>query len=179
MRSSTLNERLASTLASLPVVEWEGEVWRHTFGDNPPDKPNARGARWNPAGVEAIYTSLERSVALAEADYQIAAQPLRPRAKRTLHRMRVQLGAVLILTDAAVLLTLGIDEAAIAGSSYETCQAVGLAAVSLQCDAIIVPSARSPGHNLVILLDQVGNDFRLELLESEVVQVDSRADPRP
>jgi RES domain-containing protein len=53
------------------------------FGDYPPDAENTRGARWNPPGVAAIYTSLARDGALAEAEYQIAVQPIRPRARRT------------------------------------------------------------------------------------------------
>lgn len=50
------------------------------FGDYPPDAENTRGARWNPAGVAAIYTSLTREGVLAEAEHQIAIQPIRPRA---------------------------------------------------------------------------------------------------
>lgn len=42
-------------------------VWRHMFNDNPPELSNTRGARWNPAGLAAIYTSEEREVAIAEA----------------------------------------------------------------------------------------------------------------
>jgi RES domain-containing protein len=45
------------------------------FGDYPPDAENILGARWNPPGVAAIYTSLTREGALAEAEHQIAIQP--------------------------------------------------------------------------------------------------------
>jgi len=46
------------------------------FGDYPPDAENTRGAHWNLPGVAAIYTSLARKGALAEAEHHIAVQPV-------------------------------------------------------------------------------------------------------
>ena len=46
-------------------------VWRHMFNDNPPELSNIRGARWNPPGVAAIYTSEQRETAIAEANGDI------------------------------------------------------------------------------------------------------------
>jgi hypothetical protein len=51
---------------------WDGEVFRHMFADYPPHRENTGGARWNPSGVAAIYTSLKRATALAESEYQIS-----------------------------------------------------------------------------------------------------------
>jgi hypothetical protein len=34
---------------------WRGSVWRQVIGDLDPTRPNVRGARWNPAQVEALY----------------------------------------------------------------------------------------------------------------------------
>jgi RES domain. len=50
-------------------------------------------ARWNPAGVAAIYASLTREGALAEAEHQIAIQPIRPRARRSLYPLSPRLAA--------------------------------------------------------------------------------------
>lgn len=55
---------ILARLAALDAGPWSGEVWRHTFADSPPDKRNVRGARWNPPGVEALYTSLDEATAL-------------------------------------------------------------------------------------------------------------------
>ena len=38
---------------------------------------NTRGARWNPPGLAAIYTSEERDTAIAEGQHAIDMQPLR------------------------------------------------------------------------------------------------------
>ena len=90
--------RLLDALAALDAHEWSGEVWRHTFADYPPEKTNLRGARWNPAGVEALYASLSRDTALAEAEHQIAIQPLRPTARRRIHRLDIHVWRLIDLT---------------------------------------------------------------------------------
>ena len=82
---------LLEALAELKPSRWSGGVWRHTFADNPPDKANGRGARWNPPGTDALYASLERDTTLAEAEHQMASQPIRPMAKRTIHQLELEL----------------------------------------------------------------------------------------
>src|SRR5262245_895784 len=109
-------------LAGLPSIPWAGMVWRHTFADNPPDKANGRGARWNPPGTDALYVSLDRDTAVAEADHQIAMQPVRPRARRTIHQLGINLSNVLDLTDPNLLDRLGIDREALAALDFESCQ---------------------------------------------------------
>ena len=157
---------ILATLAALDAGPWSGEVWRHTFANNPPDKPNVRGARWNPPGVEALYTSLDEATALAEADHLIAMQPLRPRATRTLHRLAIALKSVVELTDSSLLELLGVDQEALASDHHAACQAVGAAAAFLHLDGIVVPSARSPGHNIVILFAGVDSLPDIRVIDS-------------
>lgn len=59
---------LLKALEAIQNQAWERFVWRHMFGDDPPTRINDKGARWNPAGVPAIYCSLDRATALAEGD---------------------------------------------------------------------------------------------------------------
>jgi len=158
---------IADKLAALEPQAWQGEVWRHTFANNPPERRNVRGARWNPSGVEALYVSLARETALAEAEHLIETQPIRPSAKRTLHRLRVSLAAVVDLTNRDVLLSLGVSDDELSSDDLRACQAVGGAAVFLRLDGIIVPSARSPGDNIVILFAGTESAPEIELLESE------------
>ncbi|HEV7767039.1 MAG TPA: RES domain-containing protein, partial [Thermoanaerobaculia bacterium] len=84
-------------LQSGAVSAWEGTVYRHMFGNHPPVRGNTTGARWNEPPLEAIYTSCERETALAEAEYYIMSQPLRPKAKRVLYRIRISLSNVIDL----------------------------------------------------------------------------------
>jgi RES domain-containing protein len=160
---------LLDRLSRLEPHAWSGAVWRHTFADNPPEKTNARGARWNPPGVEVLYASLDRSTAIAEADHLIEVQPVRPRAKRTIHRLEIGLKSFLDLSDRALLASLGVDDEALSGDDHSRCQAVGGAAAFLHFDGIIVPSARSPGHNMVILFEGTGPLPEVRLIESETL----------
>jgi RES domain-containing protein len=164
---SAPNPVLLDRLSRLEPHAWSGTVWRHTFADNPPETTNTRGARWNPRGVEVLYTSLDRSTAIAEADHLIAIQPVRPRAKRTIHRLEIGLGSLLDLTDRAILASLGVDDEALSGDDHSRCQAVGGAAAFLHFDGILVPSARSPGRNVVILFEGSRPLPRLRVVESE------------
>ncbi|MGA3057812.1 MAG: RES family NAD+ phosphorylase [Candidatus Limnocylindrales bacterium] len=156
-------------LAKLEPRAWSGTVWRHTLGKNPPDKTNTRGARWNPPDVEALYTSMDRSTAVAEGDHLLEIQPLPPTTTRTVHRLEVELKSMLDLSDPAVLASLGVDQAALAEDDHSRCQAVGGAAWFLHFDGIVVPSARSPGHNLVILFEGSESLPRVRVLDSEVL----------
>ncbi len=105
---------LLDLLQAIDPAPWTGQAFRHMFGDHPPDAENTRGARWNPLGVAAIYTSLTRGGALAEAEHQIAIQPIRPRARRTVYTLEITLASVLDLTDPALLQNLGVGPAELA-----------------------------------------------------------------
>jgi RES domain-containing protein len=156
-------------LAELKPITWSGRVWRHTFADNPPDKANGRGARWNPPGIDALYASLEREGALAEAEHQIVMQPIRPRAKRSIHRLQLALANVLDLTDRALLRRLGIDDESLATIDFTACQRVGGAAAFLGHDGILVPSARHSGPNLVVFVSNQRPDAEIRRVDSEVI----------
>lgn len=146
-----VDERLADRLEQLAPTAWEGEVWRHVFGDVPPSKPNDRGARWNPPRLAAIYTSLGRDTVLAEAAYAIGLQTPKPSRRRVLYRLHVKLSSVLDLSaDEATLRDLGISADSLGSLNWEPTRVVGAAAAWLGHDGLIVPSARHTGRNLVI-----------------------------
>jgi RES domain-containing protein len=169
MEKSAPDPILLDRLSRLEPHAWSGTVWRHTFADNPPETTNTRGARWNPPGVEVLYTSLDRSTAIAEADYLIEVQPVRPRAKRTIHRLQIGLKSLLDLTDRVLLASLGVDDEALSGDDHSRCQAIGGASALLHFDGIIVPSARSPGHNIVILFESGEPLPQVHVVESEAL----------
>jgi RES domain-containing protein len=158
---------LLDRLAQLEHHSWSGTVWRHTLADYPADSPNTRGARWNPKGVEALYTSLDRATAIAEGDYLIQSQPVLVQAKRTIHRLEVGLKCVADLTAPGLLASMGVDVQALEGDEFGRCQAIGGAAAFLKLDGIVVPSARSPGHNLVILFENSDESPEVQVVDSE------------
>ena len=142
---------------------WPGEVFRHMFGDYPPERENQKGARWNPPETPAIYTSLTRDVALAEADFQISLQPVRPRAKRTIYTIDIVLASVIDLSDRSLLPELGITEEDLGSLDHQACQQVGGAIAWLGNDGVLVPSARADGVNLVIFPNQQKIDYKFRV----------------
>jgi RES domain-containing protein len=165
---------LLDILQTAAVSTWEGTVYRHMFGAHGPARGNTTGARWNEPPLEAIYTSCERDTALAEAEYYLAAQPLRPKAKRVLYTIRVSVKTVLDLTAPDILDRLGITPAILQGDDHSPCRLIGNAANWLGHDGLLVPSARrAGGTNLVIYQqDLSANDFKV--LVEEMIAADER-----
>jgi RES domain-containing protein len=149
---------------------WCGEVFRHMFGDYPPERENQRGARWNPPETPAIYASLSRVVALVEAEFHIGLQPIRPRAKRTVYRVSVVLASVVDLSDRDQLVELGILERDLTSLDHRACQNVGGAVEWLGNDGLLVPSARADGVNLVIFPNQQKSDYEFRVIGSDVIE---------
>ena len=166
MASFEPDRRIVRQLARLEPRPWSGMVWRHTLGTNPPDRTNTRGARWNPPGVEALYASLDRATVVAEGDHLLAVQPIAPNVRRVVHRLAVELSALVDLSDRELLAALGVDHDALTGDDHARCRAVGGAASFLELDGLIVPSARSAGLNLVILFERRDMTPRIRVVES-------------
>lgn len=140
------------------------------FATYAPDRENTLGARWNPSGVPAIYTSLVRETALAEAEFQIAMQPLRPKAKRTIYGIRVTLVSVFDLSTPTLLAAMGISARELADMDMQDCQRVGAAVEHSQHDGLLVPSARHDGQNLVIYPRRATSEFRFEIISEEMIE---------
>ncbi len=159
---------IADRLPRLPSKRLDIDAWKHTFAGQPPSAPNTRGARWNPPGVPAIYFALDRNTAVAEGEYLASVQPVRSRSSREIHALRVVgLTSVVDLRDPTVLSDLGVDDYALKGTDLGPCQRVGGTSEWLGQDALIVPSARSTGANLVIFERKTSTEFVVDLLGTE------------
>lgn len=163
------DRQIVARLEEFNPQVWEGVVFRHMFGSFPPERENIKGARWNPPETPAIYTSLARETALAEADYYISLQPLRPTAIRKIYRINVALRSVLDLSRWDSLAAFGIDRKSFSAFDYSDTQMIGGAAEWLEHDGILVPSARGFGVNLVIFPNQQSQDYRFETVDFEEV----------
>ena len=161
-------------IQSSPDAEWDGIVYRHMFGDIPPVRSNTGGARWNPAGREAIYTSCEPETALAEAEHQIALQPLPPKAKRTLYTLRVSLHTVVDLRDREVLDALGVTDSKLESLDVSACQRVGQAVAWLKYEGLLVPSVRRLGGSNLVIFQQDLSTSTFEVLKSHIISPDER-----
>ena len=159
---------LLDRLEAIKREEFDGLVWRHMFCSFDPARANTRGARWNPPGVAAIYTSIDKHTALAEAEHAIASQPLRPRAVRHLYQIRVTVKR-LVRCDDVILRELGVGQSELQSVDHTDCQRVGGACHWLRADGLLVPSARAAGLNLVVFADNLDVDAAFEVVESEVI----------
>lgn len=137
----------------------------------PPELANVRGARWNPPGTSALYTSLAESTAKAEGDHLIAMQPTPPRATRTVYELDVAITNLLDLTDAGRLAAIGITEEDLESIPWEPCQRVGGAVAWLGHDGLLIPSARdSDGSNLVIFTANQPPESEIVVRGSHVIE---------
>jgi RES domain-containing protein len=165
---------MLDVLQSAVASAWSGTVCRHMFASYPPTRSNTTGGRWNDVGIEAIYASCERETALAEAQYYIDAQPLRPRGKRTLYTIRVSLKNVIDLTAQHLLSDLGITAAVLSSDDHSRCRTIGGAVNWLGHDGLLVPSARrASGANLVIYQQDLSTS-EFEVMDEEVIAEDDR-----
>jgi RES domain-containing protein len=147
------HEEVANVLGSLKSSSWSGTVYRMMLGENPPDRENTQGARWNPPDLAAIYTSLKPETAIAEVEYNLARQPrpVRPDLRKTLYELSVALGAVVDLSSVLPdLERLGIGRDQLFSDDMKISQEIGRAIAWLGFDGLLVPSARADGMNLVI-----------------------------
>lgn len=162
-------------LALAEVRRWKGHVYRHMFAGIPPDRENVRGARWNTPGVAAIYTSLHRSTALAEANFRLRLEsiPLRRDAARTIYRIQIELSMVVDLREWDQLSQFGITRVmleSIEKSCIRVCQQVGAGVDRHGFEGLLVPSARADGANMVIFPNNRRSGWQFEVADREEVQ---------
>ena len=157
----------AERLSLTPPKSWSGIGFRSVV----PRYANARdlisgvgafrgGGRWNPPGIHAVYASLEPGLSVNEAmrvvfsDRGFSVGDIRP---RVVAGLRCRLNAVIDLsTDSVVPPWLGLGELLSDDwnkantNGRESCSQAFGRAVSEMSEALLVPSARRVGVNLII-----------------------------
>jgi RES domain-containing protein len=157
----------AERLSSMPCKKWSGLGFRSVV----PRYANARdmisgvgafrgGGRWNTPGIHAVYASLDPGLSVSEAmrvvfsDRGFSVGDIRP---RLVAGLSCQLNAVIDLSaESAVPPWLGLGELLSEDwntantNGCESCSQAFGRAVSEVSEALLVPSARRVGMNLVI-----------------------------
>ncbi|MGH9305493.1 MAG: RES family NAD+ phosphorylase [Acidimicrobiales bacterium] len=165
---------LLAIVSALPCIDWQGRAWRHMFNDYPPQRINTGGARWNPPGVGAIYLTLDPATALAEGQHAIDVQPRRTHARRVLYQVELSVSQLVDLTAPGALKRVSLTASDIGNDDHTACRRVGAAVAELGRGGLLVPSARTPGTNLVVLIDPGGAEDSMVIVERAVVPVDGR-----
>ena len=160
---------LLDRLSAFAPVQFDDVVYRATRLGLDPLTGSYAGGRWAPRDSTAVlYTSRERNGALAEITFHLAQLTPRPSKPVMVHRLSASTRAAirLLRTDLAAL---GVTTNDYESLNYSRTQAVGAAVAFLECDGLIVPSARWSTENMVIFMDNHRLSERLELEHSETV----------
>jgi len=158
-------------LEAVGPVPFEGDVWRVTKKGRDALKGSSATGRWSPSGeFEVLYASLDPVGAYAEIGYRLSLEPVWPsRIEHEIHQINLHLQRSLDLADLSQLPDLGVNIARYKTFEYEATQAVASAAHFLEFDGLVVPSARYDCTNIVVFLDRIGENHRLEVCETKPV----------
>jgi RES domain len=151
-------------LAELSRQKHDRPIWRMARAGRNPLQPSAPKGRWDDGSFEVLYTAAERDGACAEMYYHLTrGQPVFPsQIMFRLYELSVSLSSVIAFENIESLATFGI-----AAANYGTMDYAGLkeeyaptqklaeAAAFLGADALLVPSARWPCQNVVLLMDNL------------------------
>jgi RES domain-containing protein len=147
------------------------DVWRVTRDGRDPLRGGASDSRWCNGSFSVLYTSLERSGAVAEVYAYLAEQPVFPSKLRyDAHRISVKANKMLRFADISSLAVLGVDITRYTSRDYVQTQAIADAAYFLEYDGLIAPSARWNCMNVMLFNEHIsGHSISLECLQTEPV----------
>lgn len=169
----TRDHRLPRPQALLDAIEIETPIslstrlWRVVSEGRDPLQPGRAGGRWDDGSFDVLYTSTERNGALAETWFHLTrGQPIPPsKPAKRLHQIEVELNRVLDLSGEGRLAALGVDMKLYGqlsylqrGGEYPTTHQIGEVAYFYEYEAILVPNARWPTSNVVILTEHTTPD---------------------
>lgn len=161
---------LLDGLEAIEPTPFAGAAWRVSWASRDPPLGSEAGGRWHPPGsFPALYVSLEADGALAEVYHHLSRAPVFASSAVRLHRLAVATARTLDLGAMPTLAGLGIDEARYRSLDWLRSQEIGAAAHMLDCDGMLVPSARWDCLNLVVFLDRLDADEALTVEESSEV----------
>jgi RES domain-containing protein len=151
---------LLDRLHGLDATPLSITAWRMARAGRDPLLATMPKGRWDDGSFSVLYTACKADCARAELHWHLTrSQPVYPSTlKLHLHELHVDAKRAVILSDLQVLEGVGVDlqrfgalDYAKLQEEYSLTQRIGEAAHFLGADALMVPSARWPGQNLVVL----------------------------
>jgi RES domain-containing protein len=159
---------LLDHLQGVKPVAFAGTIWRMARAGRDPLLRTSPKGRWDDGSFEVLYTALSPDAARAEMHFHLTrGQPVFPSTLRIhLHEIECRLQQVYGFASVDDLAALGVsvsDYGALGYArlqeEYSVTQKIGEAAHFLGGDGLIVPSARWPEQNLVVISGH--SDLRL------------------
>ena len=158
------DQRLLDALERSDRTPYAGRVWRSVREGRDPLTCWRAGGRWDDGTLDVLYTSETRAAAVAERRFHLyQGQPLPPsKVRYELFELHVSLKAVVRFPDLDSLASIGFDVASFGQLSYlerdreyPRSQEIAEACAFLGADGLLVPSAREPSsNNLVVFCEQ-------------------------
>ena len=156
---------LLDRLQALPVEAFKGKIWRMARAGRDPLIATSPKGRWDDGSFEVLYTALSPDAALAEVHFHLTrSQPVFPSTLQIhLHEIETEAAKAYVFQSVEGLAPFGVDASQYGGleysrlqEEYSVTQRIGEAAHFLGADALIVPSARWPEQNLVVISSAAG-----------------------
>ena len=164
VRDRRLLDALEAVAQAPCTGPYTGTVWRSVREGADPLACWRSGGRWDDGTLDVLYTSETRDAALAERRFHLyRGQPIPPsRVRYELYELRVSLEAVMRFPDTEALAAVGLDTGRYGQLSYLERQAeyprsqeIAEACAFLGADGLLVPSAREPSsNNLIVFCEQ-------------------------
>lgn len=163
MNDTIRDNRLLDALEAFKRGPFDNIVWRSTREGNDPTICWRSGGRWDDRTFDVLYTSIDRATAIEERRFHLyQGQPIPPsKVKYELFEIEVKLSQVIDLTETTILQNLGLDMGGFGQASYlhrekeyPSSQQIAEACSFLGADGILIPSARTDSHNLIVFCEQ-------------------------
>ncbi len=159
--------QLIERLGDFPTASFAGDVFRATPQGLDALTRSRSGGRWATTDqFPVLYTSMEREGALAEVVFHWSQMTPIPSKPLALHRIRMTVSRHLRLIETD-LYDLGVELSEYQTLNYARTQQIGAAVNFLECDGLIVPSARWDCENMVLFMDNFDLAHDLEVLGTE------------
>ena len=158
------DQRLLDALERSNRKPYSGRVWRSVREGRDPLTCWRAGGRWDDGTLDVLYTSEIRATAIAERRFHLyQGQPLPPtKVRYELFELQVSLKEVVPFSDLESLASIGLNVGSFGQLSYlerereyPRSQEIAEACAFLGADGLLVPSAREPSsNNLIIFCEQ-------------------------
>lgn len=160
MRRTLRDIQLIDRIEALPTKPFSGDVFRLVRDGRDPIACGHPKGRWDDGAFDVLYTATSADGALAEVRYHLSRQqPFAPDwLNYRMFRILVEGIEAIDLRDPGLLQELGVDlenwgksDYVYRGEEYLRTQEIAAVATFHERQGLLVPSARSPDSNLVIL----------------------------